>query len=226
MRVHKDQVIGGMPAILAREVVRRLGSGDSVAAAIEDLLRKYGFEEPADKVVKRLQEEGFVELAATTTSGEWWTTTIAGNALAMASFGSPITRKTADRLVAGLLDRTREMNSDPAQLLAVERIRLFGSYLHPDIDPLGDIDIELSLARRVPGRVLIEYGKASSKQFPHFTAQLHWAETEFVQKLRNKSTALNFTREDVGLFTDAVKTVYLIGEDPSAVPLPSSKGDE
>lgn len=212
--------------MLAREVVRRLGSRDSVAASIEDLLLKYGFEGSTDEVVKRLQEEGFVELAATTVSGEWWTTTIAGNALAMASFGKPITRKTADRLVAGLLDRTRETNADPAQLLAVERIRLFGSYQQPDIDPLGDIDIELSLVRRVPGRVLIEYGKASSKRFPNFTAQIHWAETEFVQKLRNKSAALNFTREDVGLFTDAVKTVYLISEDPAAVPLPSSKADE
>lgn len=70
--------------------------------------------------------------------------TTLGNAMAMASFGKPISRNTADRLVVGLVERAAEYNAD----LFIERIRIFGSYLRPETDPLGDIDVELSYGRR------------------------------------------------------------------------------
>lgn len=190
MRVQRDQIVGGIPAQIARRIVRRLGSQDSPASAIDGLLAKYDQSRSAEEVIKGLADEGFVELAFTTVSGDWWRTTISGNALAMASFGKPIARHTADRLLAGLLSRTQELNADPAQLLAVERIRVFGSYLRPEIDPLGDIDVELILRRRVSARELIQYGAESGKAFPHYVAQIHWAETEFIQRLRTLARTL------------------------------------
>jgi predicted nucleotidyltransferase len=62
----------------------------------------------------------------------------------MASFGKPIRRRTADGLVAGMLGRAREYKKP----LYIERLRIFGSYLDPRIDPLGDVDVELSFGMR------------------------------------------------------------------------------
>jgi hypothetical protein len=62
----------------------------------------------------------------------------------MASFGKPIRRKTANQLVAGMLERARDYNTDANKPLYVERLRIFGSYL----DPLGDVDVDMSFGNR------------------------------------------------------------------------------
>lgn len=63
----------------------------------------------------------------------WWDTTIEGNALTMASFGKPISRKTADRLVSGLLERAHAYNADPDKPLFINALKVFGSYLSPEM---------------------------------------------------------------------------------------------
>ncbi|WP_238703487.1 hypothetical protein [Arthrobacter sp. TS-15] len=96
--------------------------------------------------------------------------TILGNALAMAGFGKPITRKTADRLVAGLLERARDYNADGGKPLFVERLRIFGSYLRPDVDPLGDVDVELIFGRRITEpKAIHDYMKASGRMFNSYS---------------------------------------------------------
>lgn len=87
--------------------------------------------------------------ASTTTGDIWWDPTIQGNALAMASFGKPISRKTAERLVSGLLERAQTYNADPDKPMFVNTLRVFGSDLSPEIDPIGDVDIELTYGRRI-----------------------------------------------------------------------------
>jgi hypothetical protein len=67
--------------------------------------------------------------------------TIQGNALAMAGFGKPISRKTSDRLVSELLERARAYNANQGKPLFIDALRVFGSYLAPQINPLGDVDI-------------------------------------------------------------------------------------
>jgi predicted nucleotidyltransferase len=43
-----------------------------------------------------------------------------------------------------MLGRAREYKKP----LYIERLRIFGSYLDPRIDPLGDVDVELSFGMR------------------------------------------------------------------------------
>jgi Ser/Thr protein kinase RdoA (MazF antagonist) len=78
-----------------------------VAEAVTDLLEDTTFELGA--VFARLEAAGYMEkVRDDDNDGEtWWDTTIQGNALAMASFGKPISRKTANRLISGMLDRAR-----------------------------------------------------------------------------------------------------------------------
>ena len=50
----------------------------------------------------------------------------------MSSFGKPI------------LEGAREHNADTNKPLYIDRLGIFGSYVNPKIDPLGDVDVELS----------------------------------------------------------------------------------
>ncbi|MCX2748063.1 hypothetical protein OOZ51_09585 [Arthrobacter sp. MI7-26] len=98
MRVAKTDTIAGLPAELARSIVRKFRSREMVAEAVADLLEGTGFEQ--EVVLAQLETSGYMEKLRIDTDGDvWWDSTIQGNALAMASFGKPISRTTADRLV-------------------------------------------------------------------------------------------------------------------------------
>jgi predicted nucleotidyltransferase len=224
MRIAKSDTIGGLPAPLARSLVRKFRGGPTVQDAAQQLLKENGFES-ADTVFAGLEAGGYLEKFDTDSDGDvWWEATILGNALAMAGFGKPISRKTADRLVAGLLERAHEYNADGCKPLFVERLRIFGSYLRPDVDPLGDVDVELIFGRRITDpKAIHDYTKASGRMFGSYIDQLMWPQTELVQHLRNRSAALNITLEDVDRFTDKSEVVYTVDGDPGAAPPPADR---
>jgi predicted nucleotidyltransferase len=64
----------------------------------------------------------------------------------MASFAKPISRATAERLLVGLLDRAAAWNAKPDKLVSIDEVLVFGSYLDPTIDRLGDVDIAVTLS--------------------------------------------------------------------------------
>jgi hypothetical protein len=81
--------------------------------------------------------------------------------------------------------RARKYNADPAKPLYVERLRIFGSYLDPAVDPVNDVDIELSFGKRIRDQEeLSAYTRASGKIFRSFMAGLLWPQTELVQHLK------------------------------------------
>jgi predicted nucleotidyltransferase len=217
VRVQKTDVIAGLPASLARDAVRVFAGSPTVAQSLQRLLAKHGRSDALD-IAASLASEGFIEAKFDDAEGDtWWETTILGNALGMASFGKPISRATADRLLAGLLERTHEINSNPERLFSVDRVRVFGSYLRSEVDPLGDLDVEVTLTGRVSVKKLADYGRASGKSFSTYLSQLTWAERETVQDLRAKSAAINITREDIDSFTQQSQVVYERSTDPDAV---------
>jgi len=221
MRVGKTDIIAGLPAGLARAIVRRFRGREMVAEAVADLLDGTAFELTA--VFAQLEAAGYMEKVPVDSDGvTWWDTTIRGNALAMASFGKPISRKTADRLVAELLDRAQSYNADPAKPNFIDALRVFGSYLDPQIDPLGDVDIELTYGRRITDpKVLSDYARASGRSFGTYTDQLMWPLTELVQHLKKRSACINITVEDITRITDRSETIYTVDEDPKAAPSPA-----
>ena len=220
MRVAKSDVIAGLPAELARAIVRRFRSREMVAEAVADLLTDTDFEPGA--VLAQLEASGYVEKIQVDHQGDtWWATTIQGNALAMASFGKPISRKAADRLVAELLDRARAYNADPAKPNFIDALRVFGSYLDPQVHLLGDVDIELTYGRRITDpKMLSAYARSSGRSFNTYIDQLMWPLTELVQHLKKRSAFINITTEDITHITDRSKIIYSIDTDPDAVPPP------
>lgn len=222
MRMVKTETVAGLPAPAARDFLRRVRLTDFDEEWALSLLETLGATDPKS-TLDSFEGDRYIERADRSPDGcRWWTTTTLGNALAMASFGKPITRRTADRLVAEMLDRARAYNSDPGKPSYVQRLRTFGSYLDQSVDPLGDVDVELVLGRRVndPKEVL-RYATASGRSFPTYIDRILWPQTEAVQILRNRSAAINITTEDIEQLTDNVETVYSIYEDPSAVPPPN-----
>ncbi len=203
---------------MARAIVRRFRGREMVAEAVADLLNGTGFELTA--VFAQLEAAGYMEKVQVDSDGDiWWDTTIQGNALAMASFGKPISRKTADRLVSELLDRAQAYNADPAKPNFIDALRVFSSYLDPDINPLGDVDIELTYGRRITDpKVLSDYARASGRSFGTYMDQLMWPLTELVQHLKKRSAFINVTLEDITRITDRYQTIYSVDTDPYCRP--------
>lgn len=133
---------------MARAIVRKFRGREIVSEVVVDLIEDMGFEHEA--VLAGVEAAGYMEKVRVDNDGDvWWDTTIQGNALAMASFGKPISRKTADRLISGLLERAHTYNADTDKPLFINTLRIFGSYLSPEIDPIRDIDVGLTNGRRI-----------------------------------------------------------------------------
>jgi hypothetical protein len=57
-------------------------------------------------------------------------------------------------------------------------------------------------------------------------AGLLWPQTELVQHLKNRSTAINITLENIDHITEQSQTIYTIAEDTAAVPPPEKEPAE
>lgn len=225
MRVAKTDVIAGLPAPVARSLVRMFRGRPVVQDAADRLLHDNGLGNASD-VFTALEAAGYLEQVGFDLDDGyiWWETTTTGNALAMASFGKPISRKTADRLVSGLVERAAVYNAEATKPLFIDRLRIFGSYLQTEIDPLGDVDIELSYGRRITDpKTVSDYAKASGRTFNTYLDQLTWPLDELIQQLRNRSAAIKITTEDIDRLTDDTKVIYTIDDDSNAVPPPMDR---
>ena len=145
--------------------------------------------------------------------------TVKGNALANASFGKPVSRATATRLLGQVIERARAYNADPARLLTVTEIVVFGSYLDPAVDLLGDLDLAVSTVRRdTDGKryvdKVLEYARASGRSFSAFHDRLFWPARELRMILKNRSPAISITDEDIRRLTERIEVVYVVADDP------------
>lgn len=223
MRVSKNESICGLAAPTARQLMRAYYDERPVEVACDIL--GVGQDTARDQM-RAFETAGYIERTKLARADDdWWVTTVKGNALANASFGKPISRATAARLLAEVVERARSYNADPARLLTITEMVVFGSYLDPAIDPLGDLDLTVSTVRRDTAgeryvdRVL-EYARASGRSFSAFHDRLFWPARELRMILRNRSPAISITNEDIRKLTDRFEVVYAVGDDPDAIPPP------
>lgn len=224
MRVSKDDQICGLAAPTARQLMRAYFDDRPVKVACDILGMS---QDAARDQMRAFEATGYVERSGLTHVGDddWWATTVKGNALANASFGKPISRATATRLLGQVIERARAYNADPARLLTVAEIVVFGSYLDPAVDPLGDLDLAMSTVRRDTNGQryvdkVLEYARASGRSFSAFHDRLFWPARELRMILKNRSGAISITDEDVRKLTDRFEVVYAVGNDPDAIPPP------
>ena len=173
MLIARGQLIAGMPAVEARELVRSMRD---VALSLGVVGQIMGVsDEQARAVVEDLVGEGFLrsvqladshsfrirddedEAAGTKNAIQLWKTTIAGNALAKARLGKPmLSRQTAQALLDGLIARAVTVNESSESAFTVEWIEVFGSFTEPSRSEVGDVDVHLLFDRRVDGDRFIE----------------------------------------------------------------------
>lgn len=148
MRIGKTQLIAGLSAREAREIVRLYSTKETTA--------EYGSErlgiplETMRNTLERLQAEGYLDKDVDSDGNHWYLTTVKGNALAQASLAKPIKRATAERHLASVICRTETYNADDSKLLSIEFVYVFGSYLDEESHELGDLDLAIQILRRHP----------------------------------------------------------------------------
>jgi hypothetical protein len=225
MRVSKSDSICGLAAPTARQLMRAYYEGRPIEVACDIL----GIGQDAARVQMHAFEiAGYIEraeLARATGDDDRWVTTVKGNALANASFAKPISRATATGLLAEVIERARSYNADPARLLTITEVVVFGSYLDPDTDRLGDLDLAVSAVRRdTAGERYVDkvlaYTRASGRSFSAFHDRLFWPARELRMILKNRSSAISITDEDVRKLTDRFEIAYAVSDDPNAIPPP------
>ena len=123
--------------------------------------------------MRAFEAAGYVEPGrlAQLAGDDWRATTVKGNALANTSFGKPTNEATATRLLGQVIERARAYNADPARLLTLTEIVVFGSYLDPAVDLLGDLDLAVSTMRQDTDRKAArgqEDARASGRSFSAF----------------------------------------------------------
>jgi hypothetical protein len=69
-------------------------------------------------------------------------------------------------------------------------------------------------------KTISAYTRASGKAFRSFMDEINWPQQELVQQLKNRSTAINITLENIDNITDQSVTIYAIADDTFAVPPP------
>lgn len=169
-----------------------------------------------DPTLLALESEGYIKRQHEHDGCTWWTTTVRGNALGGASFRRPITRATAERLLGGVVQRAGEYNADSTHLYAIAEVLVFGSYLDPAATDLGDLDIGATIRPRPQfdssteqfTALLLNYADNSGRRFNTFYDRLSWASREPFLFLKNRSSAIKITVEDVRRLTDRWEVVY------------------
>ena len=227
MRVSKNDTICGLAASAARQLMRAYFDDRPVEVACDIL----GVSQDAARdQMRAFEAAGYVERGglAHGAGDDWWATTVKGQRAGeceLREADQPGNRYAAP----GSGHRAcRAYNADPARLLTVTEIVVFGSYLDPAVDLLGDLDLAVSTVRRdTDGKryvdKVLEYARASGRSFSAFHDRLFWPARELRMILKNRSSAISITEEDIRRLTKRFKVVYAIGDDPEAIPPPAGR---
>ncbi len=214
MYLEKNSLFFGYSAVLMRDVFCKLPE----FADVKYFSRQLGIdEEQAAELVDTLIKEGYLEWE-TFGGSNTLSKTIKGNSLAMASFAPPITRKTADKKIAELIERAKIVNTSNEFLYKVKRIAVFGSYLS-DKDRINDIDIDIVLEKKFPKEIqkkkedeFIKKAMRKGKEFGNFIDRLFYPMTYTKNFLKHRSRAFSLHYEDQILEQTEYKIIYELNE--------------
>ncbi len=230
MRIDPKSLIGGFPAVLVRKVVRHLGSGTFYADTLQRVAHLDG--QQAAALIAAMKKAGLVKANSGRLRGTWSTTQLALR-LGAASAAKPISRETAERALEEFLERVKEVNGNAYYLARISKVVVFGSYLRPEVDRLGDVDIAVELRPKEPdpakrreatNRRLAETGH----RVQSFLQREFWWRGEVLHFLKARSRAISL--HDYGVekeLIDAVphKVMFSTREPkqkkPAAPPVPA-----
>jgi hypothetical protein len=201
MHLDSRSLICGYPALDIRKVLRSTNTYDLRDEYLADLLKIPA--EAAIELRERLLAEGLIKRSES--FGPRWeayVNTSRGNRIASANALPQIRRSTAERLVAGLVARLRELESHPKFVLRVAEAVVFGSYAR-GADPVSDVDIGYTFVGRGGTKEAdfeLQHTRINTvrqyRQFRNLADEYLLPENEVLIFLRNRSGYLSFHRMD------------------------------
>lgn len=145
MRIKSNETIGKYSVITIRKFLKHLKnnfcSENEITNFIAYVLKINKI--TAEEIFEILKNEKLIEIIKDRDIF-FWTTTIKGNSLSMASAAKPILRKTAEKIIKNFLERVHHINEDNYYLYKIKKVIVFWSYLSSQ-EKLGDIDIAIKL---------------------------------------------------------------------------------
>lgn len=139
------EVVGGLPAKVARDAMW-LGRWEDIKGP-ETIKRVAKVTPPeAETFFAYCLEKQWLEPVAVAGDALYEMTKL-GIQAGAARIGKPLSRASADSLIAGVVKRAQEWNKLPDVALRINEVRVFGSYV-TDAPLLGDVDLVVNFDRR------------------------------------------------------------------------------
>lgn len=208
MTIERDGTVAGLPVLRVRDALKACRGPEGFYA--ERLAARLGLAPPEAAVVLRRAGQPRLRgrLADTT----------AGNALTMAKATPPVSRAKAEAALATFLARVADVNEPDRFLCRVEEVELFGSFLDPTVDPLGDVDVAVAIRLRPTdanvAQLSLAHARASGRRFASFTDEMFWPEMEVRLYLKGASRLVSMTTTDDAILKSAAhKRVYSLADE-------------
>ena len=215
MRIEPSQEFAGVPAIKIRKLLRKVGTAGLIGPEFVSAVLEVSAEQAA-AVIAVLERDEFIERDER--GPAWWSTTVKGNAMALATAAKPLRRRSAEEILRRFLERVESVRRDPTYLYAVERVVLFGS-LAADKPIVNDIDLGIALRRKEGDeeRFKAEAKKlrrASGRRFSCYEDWLCWPSTHVMRFLKSRSRATSLhPLDDWVLEQTNARTLYFYHDD-------------
>ncbi len=201
MHLRKSDVIAGLPAEVARQGLNTMaqGIGGVPTWSLPQIFQQPEDVDPAE-FAEQLATAGLIqhrECESELTLQTHWMRTKHGGRVAAATFTQPITRKTADAVVAAAVANAAAFNEDDTKKTAVTELIVFGSYLDNRVDRMSDVDMAIKVGDRQPHVDRLVYAAASGRTFQNIVQRLCWPETEAYRAVRGRRRSLSLFKGDL-----------------------------
>jgi hypothetical protein len=186
MRIEKDQMIAGGPAREIRRFMRTAAGCIIRIPMAADTLRLSN--DDARQLLRKMEEEGWIAAKR-----GYWEATEKGHALTMATAAKSLHRKTAERLVAEVVDRAQMINEDFRLASKVELLAVFGSTVTGTERP-NDVDVACKLVPRHQGAQqgrLEDQRRLNKAAFRNTVEWAAWPKLEVLKKLKARWRGLS-----------------------------------
>src|SRR5216683_1033672 len=127
LQIKSSDSIGNIPILQVRRMLKLLGSDSSFCFGY--FTERGLTEDDAEHLGKDLLRLGYISFNEESDRKQWYKLTEEGQGFLRSSAAPRIKRKTADKALAGLIDRANELNASPDYLVSVTGLVVFGSYL-------------------------------------------------------------------------------------------------
>lgn len=164
-------------------------------------------------LLNELLNSGYAECVNT----DKYKVTIKGNALAQVKFVKRMDKAKADKVFNEFMKRVSEINEDESSIYRVSKLCLFGSYLNPEAEDYGDIDIAYELEHKISddkrfseaSQRIIANAKAYGKVFSSILDEICYPENLVLRYLKNRSPYISLHRiKDIETLSAPHKQLY------------------